>query len=190
MFQVVSRSVAINCDATPTIIGLPNVADLGLRSELVYRRVWAGIAAIDWTQNTTNPLPSWRTQIDVQNHIGQTTTWLNWWTRYGWPQSNFNINDADDQALQFAPPFNLEKVLGGEPDKSMVAGIDARTLVFPSLTGSSTVAPAFRMTLFPMALTGRFSRITMSFSDYEDPNAGSCQLIGGLMVQSQELPFT
>lgn len=189
MVQVVSRSVAINCDATLMITGLPIVADLSLRSDLVYRRVWAGIAAIDWGQNS-NAVPSWRTQITIQTDIGERTTWLDWWTRYGWPQSNFNINDADDQVLQFAPPFNLEKVLGVEPDKSMVAGADARALVFPSLTGNATVAPAFRMTLFPMSLTGRISRITMSFSDYADPNSGSCQLIGGMMVQSQALPFT
>lgn len=189
MFQVVSRSVAINCDATPTITGLPIVADLSLRSDLVYRKVWAGIAAIDWSQNT-NAVPSWRTQITIQTDIGERTTWLDWWTRYGWPQVNFNINNADDQVLQFAPPFHLEKVLGVEPDKSMVAGADARTLVFPSLTGNATVAPAFRMTLFPMSLTGRISRITMSFSDYADPNSGTCQLIGGMMVQSQALPFT
>lgn len=170
--------------------GPPILVDLVLRSDLVYRRVWAGIAAIDSFQNT-NPRPSWRTEITIDDDGGRTTTWLNWWTRYGWTQTNFNINDVDDQVMQFGPPFNLEKVLGGDPDKSMVSGLDARTLVFPTLTGGGTQAlPAHRMTLFPMSLTGRISRIRMSFWDYQDSTPGTCQLIGGLMIQSQSLPFT
>jgi hypothetical protein len=189
MIQVLSRSFAINCDGTPSIIGGPTLAEFGVRADLLYRRVWAGIAAIDWAGNT-NARPSWRTAVEIQNDLGETTTFLDWWTRYGWPQSNFNINNVDDQALQFGPPFNLEKVLGGDPDKSTVASADARTLVFPSLTGNSGVQPSFRMTMFPMSITGRLSRIRMSFSDYADPTPGTCQLIGGLMIQSQSLPFT
>lgn len=192
MVQVVSRSIAINCDGMPagSGSGYPIFADLSIRADLVYRRIWAGIATIDAYQNDV-ARPSWRTQIKIQDNVGNETVWLDWWTRYGYPQGNFNINGQDDQLMQFSPPFVIEKFLGQEGDKGQISGLDSRSLVFPSLTpevGTQTLP--WRMTMFPMSLTGRISRITMSWSDYSDSAPGTCQLIGGLMVQSQELPFS
>lgn len=186
MVEIQKRTIAQQLNSIS--VGLPAfVADLGVREEFVYRRVWAGIACVQNDVTTVlSSQPRWVTRIEITDDLGQMMEWLKWGTYYQFPGDVWDPSRQNEQLMGWQPPCIVTGELG-DPDKASLAhaGNDSRSFVFPEVQGRM-----HRVTCCPMSLTGRIRRITMKIENQNDSVDEPLYLIGGLMIQSQALPFT
>lgn len=163
-----------------------DIARMDLRENLIYRRIWCAA----WANPNTTGLPRFDLKISLRDETGSELDWMKW--RIGYGEGVGIPVDETVAALAVRPPYAVTQE-DVDPDKSSAphsgAG-DARVMQFADLEYGSN--RKFRCTMWPMSVSGRFSRARFTISNFSVGGAPDLtgNLYFGWFIQSQLFPFS